>query len=61
LAKVELRADDLDALYGELRAAALGRISAPEARPWGVTEFQVWDPSGNLLRLGQPTPPPDRG
>jgi catechol 2,3-dioxygenase-like lactoylglutathione lyase family enzyme len=56
-----LRADDLHTLHGEFRAAAPGRISVPEARPWGTTEFQVWDPSGNLLRFRQPTPPPDRG
>ena len=56
-----LRVADVGALHGELRAAALDRISAPEARPWGMTEFYVWDPSGNLLRFGQPTPDCDRG
>jgi hypothetical protein len=25
------------------------------ARDWGMTEFYVWDPDGNLLRIGMPT------
>jgi catechol 2,3-dioxygenase-like lactoylglutathione lyase family enzyme len=56
-----LRVTDLETLHRELRAAALDRISAPEARPWGMTEFYVWDPSGNLLRFGQPTADRGRG
>jgi ribosomal protein S18 acetylase RimI-like enzyme len=34
-----LRVVDAAALHGELHAAALGRISALEARPWGMIEF----------------------
>jgi len=48
-----LRVDDLNALHRELAAADVGRITAPHAKPWGMTEFKVWDPSGNLLRFGQ--------
>ena len=25
----------------------------PEDRPWGMREFYVMDPNGNLLRFGQ--------
>jgi len=29
------------------------RISGiPEDRPWGMREFYLWDPSGNLIRIG---------
>ncbi len=29
------------------------RISgAPEDRPWGMREFYLWDPNGNLIRIG---------
>jgi catechol 2,3-dioxygenase-like lactoylglutathione lyase family enzyme len=48
-----LRVDDLHALHRELAAAEPGRMTAPHAKPWGMVEFEVWDPSGNLLRFGQ--------
>ena len=48
-----LRVEDLDGLHRELAAAGLERITAPHAKPRGMKEFEVWDPSGNLLRLGQ--------
>ena len=48
-----LRVDDLHALHRELDAADLDRMTAPHAKPWGMAEFEVWDPSGNLLRFGQ--------
>jgi hypothetical protein len=34
-------------------------MTAPHAKPWRTTEFEVWDPSGNLLRIGQ-SPAADR-
>ena len=47
------RPDDLDALYGEMkRASEGGKISDIEERDWGMREFYVWDPDGNLLRFG---------
>ena len=49
-----LRTVDADALHASMQGAADGgRISAPSDRPWGVREFEVWDPNGNLLRIGQ--------
>lgn len=30
-------------------------VGSVEVRPWDMTEFQVRDPSGNLLRVGSPT------
>lgn len=48
-----LRANGIGALHRELLAAEPGLLSAPHAKPWGMTEFEAWDPSGNLLRFGQ--------
>jgi catechol 2,3-dioxygenase-like lactoylglutathione lyase family enzyme len=48
-----LRVDDLAALHRELAAAGLDRVTAPHPKPWGMREFEVWDPSGNLLRFGE--------
>ncbi len=48
-----LRVDDLDDLHRELAAAGLERVTALHAKPWGMREFEVWDPSGNLLRFGE--------
>ena len=51
-----LRVDDVDAVHATMEAAAQGgRISPVAEREWGMREFYVWDPDGNLLRFGQPT------
>lgn len=52
-----LRVSDAAALHGEWKDAAGqagGRINLVEDKPWGMREFAVWDPHGNLLRVGQP-------
>ncbi len=49
-----LRVMDVDALYAELQGENLERMSKLEDKPWGLREFAVVDPSGNLLRMGQP-------
>jgi hypothetical protein len=36
------------------RAGEGGRISAPVDRDWGMREFYIWDPDGNLLKFGVP-------
>ena len=49
------RVDDIDAVHASMTGAAEGgRISPPCDRDWGMREFYVWDPDGNLLRFGQP-------
>ena len=49
------RTDDVDGLHGAVQQLATeARITAPETRPWGMREFYVWDPDGNLLKFGQP-------
>jgi len=52
------RVRDVDALYAECRSAGLPRSGIPrldpvEDRPWGMREFAIVDPSGNLIRVGQ--------
>jgi catechol 2,3-dioxygenase-like lactoylglutathione lyase family enzyme len=51
------RVDDVDVLHGTLAAANDGgRLSAVADREWGMREFYVWDPDGNLLKFGVPAP-----
>jgi catechol 2,3-dioxygenase-like lactoylglutathione lyase family enzyme len=50
-----IRPDDIDAVHASMQGAAEGgRISAPLDREWGMREFYVWDPDGNLLKFGVP-------
>jgi catechol 2,3-dioxygenase-like lactoylglutathione lyase family enzyme len=37
----------------QLSPRGIPRIDALEAKPWGMREFAVVDPDGNLLRIGQ--------
>ena len=34
--------------------ASAARLTAVEDKPWGMREFAVVDPNGNLLRVGRP-------
>ena len=52
-----LRVKDADRLYREFAALDLPsegipRLSAPADQPWGMREFVLVDPSGNLIRVG---------
>jgi catechol 2,3-dioxygenase-like lactoylglutathione lyase family enzyme len=51
------RVEDADALHRELAAvglpgAGIPRLTAPADQPWGMREFALVDPSGNLIRIG---------
>jgi catechol 2,3-dioxygenase-like lactoylglutathione lyase family enzyme len=51
------RVKDADRLYRELAALNLPsqgipRLTAPVDQPWGMREFALVDPSGNLVRVG---------
>jgi len=48
-----LRVSDVDALHREIAGRGLDVIP-PSLRLWGMKEFYVIDPHGNLLRFGQP-------
>jgi len=40
--------------HGEARPALhFWRNTQPADKPWGMREFYVFDPSGDLLRVGQ--------
>jgi catechol 2,3-dioxygenase-like lactoylglutathione lyase family enzyme len=50
--------EDVDALYREAREAGLPdsgtpRLGSLENKPWGMREFAIVDPNGNLVRVGQ--------
>ena len=51
------RVDDIDALHATLAGANDGgRLSEVADRAWGMREFYVTDPDGNLLKFGVPAP-----
>ena len=52
------RVNDVDALYAEFETAGLPGSGIPRLddlanRPWGMREFSIVDPSGNLVRIGR--------
>jgi GNAT superfamily N-acetyltransferase len=49
-----LRVRDVAAFHAECQAAQIPLIAALENKEWGMREFAIGDPSGNLLRIGQP-------
>ncbi|MGJ3262376.1 MAG: bleomycin resistance protein [Salinarimonas sp.] len=51
-----LRVQGVDALRATMPEALPegGRISLVATRDWGMREFYVWDPNGNLIRFGEP-------
>lgn len=51
---VHFQTDDLDAIFAKVRDAGAEIVQEPDDRPWGVRDFAVRDPSGNLVRIDQP-------
>lgn len=50
---VHFHADDLDAAFEKVRGAGAEIVEEPTEQPWGVRDFAVRDPSGNLVRVDQ--------
>ena len=57
-----LYTDDADALHGEWEIAGVprdpvtgSRLEAPADTHWGMREFALVDPNGNLVRVGSPS------
>jgi hypothetical protein len=53
-----IRVEDVESLYRAFSTAELPRNGIPrqdalEDKPWGLREFAIVDPDGNLLRIGQ--------
>jgi len=51
---VNLRTDDCDATFEHIRAAGGDVLQEPMDMPYGVRDCAFRDPSGNMLRFGQP-------
>lgn len=47
------RTDDLDATFEKVRASGADIVQEPTEQFWGVRDFAVRDPSGNLVRIDQ--------
>lgn len=52
------RVQDVDTLYAEFHELGLPRFGIPRLdpvgdKPWGMREFAVVDPNGNLIRVGR--------
>jgi uncharacterized glyoxalase superfamily protein PhnB len=59
-----IRVADVDRVQRDFTAADLPRTGIPrqdplEDKPWGMREFAIVDPDGNLLRIGQALAGPD--
>ena len=50
---VHFHSDDLDGAFAQLRDAGAEVVEEPKEQPWGVRDFAVRDPSGNLVRVDQ--------
>lgn len=48
-----IRGGGIDALHAEFSGRDLPKLSPMSVRPWGMEEFYVWDPHGNLLKFGR--------
>ncbi|HUQ39497.1 MAG TPA: VOC family protein [Acidimicrobiales bacterium] len=49
-----LRVPDADGFHSQFAAiGGVSRLDPVEDKPWGLREFAVADPSGNLLRVSQ--------
>jgi uncharacterized glyoxalase superfamily protein PhnB len=53
-----IRVLDVDGVYHSMSNSGVPRKGIPridslEDKPWGLREFAVVDPDGNLLRIGQ--------
>lgn len=48
-----IRTEDANILHMEFVGRGLS-IKGPVAQPWGMKEFYVIDPHGNLLKFGEP-------
>ena len=53
-----LRLEDAQAVYDEWEPLAVAGMHPPLDTPWGMREFFLVDPSGNLLRIGTRLEPP---
>jgi len=52
---IQLRCDDLDATFDKIAVSpGVEVLQEPADQFWGVRDFAVRDPSGNMVRVDQP-------
>ena len=49
-----IRVSDVSKLHEEFESRSIQRLGPLVAQEWGMQEFTVVDPSGNLFRFGSP-------
>jgi uncharacterized glyoxalase superfamily protein PhnB len=52
-AGINLATKDLDGAFERLQAGDADVVQEPTDQPWGVRDFAVRDPSGNMIRIQQ--------
>ncbi|MBW8698610.1 hypothetical protein MBT84_03355 [Streptomyces sp. MBT84] len=52
-ARVLLATPDLDGTFARLRTAGVEVVQEPTEHPYGVRDFAVRDPAGNLIRINE--------
>jgi catechol 2,3-dioxygenase-like lactoylglutathione lyase family enzyme len=52
---VHFHSEDLDASFEKVRAGGAEIVEEPTEQPWGARDFAIRDPSGNLVRIDQPS------
>jgi catechol 2,3-dioxygenase-like lactoylglutathione lyase family enzyme len=52
---VHFHTDDLDGTFARMRDAGAEIVQEPTEQFWGTRDFAVRDPSGNLVRIDQPS------
>ncbi len=50
---VVFRADDVDAVFEQVRDTGAEVLQEPVDQPWGVRDCAFRDPSGNMVRISQ--------
>lgn len=53
---IYIRGGGIDALHAEFIERGVPKLSPMAVRPWGMEEFYVWDPHGNILKFGRNAP-----
>ena len=54
---IVIMVDNIDEYYDSIKSKGARTLRAPQTMEWGVREFLVEDPDGNIIRFGQNMPP----
>ncbi|MGB9377386.1 MAG: VOC family protein [Mycobacteriales bacterium] len=50
---IVLGTDDLDGTFDQLQASGVDVVQEPTDQPYGIRDFAIRDPAGNLIRVNQ--------